>query len=90
MVLEVLGTIVVGVSIPALYFSACKRKVKDSLRARNATSISIHLMPPTIIMEEAHAELTCYAVVYLDEHGKRKTAHCWVTPFSSPYWEEER
>jgi hypothetical protein len=90
MVFEVLGTIVVGVSIPALYFSACKRKVKDSLRARNATSISIRLMPPTIIMEETHAELTCYEVVYLDEHGKRNTAHCWVTPFSPPYWEEER
>ena len=88
MVFEVLGTIVVGVSIPALYFSACKRKVKDSLRARNATSISIRLMPPTIVMEEAHAELTCYEVVYVDEHGNRKIAHCWVTPFSSPYWEQ--
>lgn len=88
MVLEVLGTIVVGVSIPALYFSACRRKVQKSLRAGNSTSISIRLMPPEI-MPEAHAELTCFKVIYLDKFGARHTVRCWVTPFSPPSWEQE-
>lgn len=89
MIFEVLGTIVVGVSIPALYFSTCRRKVLRSLRARNATSISIRLMPPTLMMD-AYAELACYKVVYLDQSGGRHTALCWVMPFSVPFWEEEQ
>ena len=88
MVFEVLGTIVVGVSIPALYFSVCKRKVRESLRAMNSTSISIRLMPPAI-MPETHAELTCFKVTYLDKSGARRMARCWVTPFSPPSWERE-
>jgi hypothetical protein len=88
MIFEVLGTIVVGVSIPALYFSVCRRKVQKSLRARNSTSISIRLMPPAIL-PEARAELTCYKVTYLDEFGATRTARCWVTPFSPPSWERE-
>lgn len=89
MIFEVLGTIVVGVSIPALYFSSCRRKVLRSLRARNQTAVSIRLMPPTLMMD-AHAELVCYKVTYLDRSGGRRTALCWVTPFSAPFWEQER
>ncbi len=89
MLFEVLGTIVVGFSIPALYFSCCRRKVLRALRARNATSISIRLMPP-MPMLDAHADLTCYKVSYLDQEGRRRTALCWVTPFSTPFWEPER
>lgn len=89
MILEVLSTIAVGFSIPALYFASCKRNVLKALRARNATPLTIRLMPPTAMMG-AHAELTCYRVSFIDSCGAWRTALCWVTPFSEPFWEQER